>query len=215
MKKLIWPGATLLTPVPPVIVTCGSMEKPNAITIGWTGILNSHPPKTYISIRPERYSYNIIKESREFIINMPTANLVKEIDWCGVRSGANEDKFKAMNFTPYAIEGFDCPAIEEIPLALTCKVTDIIPLGSHDMFMADIVNVVVNEDMLDEKGRLEIEKIGLMAYAHGQYFELGKKIGSFGFSVKKPEKKAKKQTKSSAQKHTVSKPYVKKKTAKK
>ena len=207
MKKIIWPGATLLTPVPPAIVTCGSMEKPNAITIGWTGIINSHPPKTYISIRPERYSYNIIKQTGEFIINMPTAKMVREIDWCGVRSGANEDKFKAMNFTPYQLDGFACPAIEEIPLALACKVCDIIPLGSHDMFMADIVNVAVNEDMLDEKGRLEIEKLGLMAYAHGQYFELGKKIGSFGFSVKKPPKK-RKNTK-------ISTKPVNKKTAKK
>ena len=211
MKKVHWPGATLMTPVPPVLVSCGTKEKPNCITIGWTGIINSQPPKTYISIRPERYSYDIIKEKKEFIINMPTAKLVKEIDWCGVRSGAKEDKFKAMNFTPYEVEGFECPAIEELPIALTCKVFDIVPLGCHDMFMADITGVIVNEDLLDEKGRLEIEKAGLMAYAHGQYFELGKKIGSFGFSVKKPEKKAKKRTPSK----NGAKPYVKKKTAKK
>lgn len=194
MKKLMWRGATLLTPVPPAIVSCGTMEKPNAITIAWTGIINSQPPKTYISVRPERYSYDIIKESGEFIINMPTAKLVKEIDYCGCRSGKNEDKFKAMNLTPYQVEGYNCPAIEETPIALTCKITQIIPLGSHDMFMADITNVLVNEDLLDEEGRLEIEKAGLMAYAHGQYFELGKKIGSFGFSVKKTVKKKKKRS---------------------
>ena len=211
MKKVHWPGATLMMPVPPVLVSCGTMEKPNCITIGWTGIINSQPPKTYISIRPERHSYEIIKQSKEFIINMPTAKLVKEIDWCGVRSGAKEDKFKAMNFTPYQVEGFDCPAIEELPIALTCKVFDIVPLGCHDMFMADITGVIVNEDLLDEKGRLEVERAGLMAYAHGQYFELGKKIGSFGFSVKKPEKKAKKHTAPKSG----TKPYVKKKTSKK
>ncbi len=192
MKKISWPGATLLTPVPPAIVSCGTIEKPNAITIAWTGIINSQPPKTYISVRPERYSYNIIKESGEFIINMPTAKLVKEIDYCGCRSGANEDKFKAMNLTPYEVEGYTCPAISETPISLTCKVTQIVHLGSHDMFMADVTGVLVNENLIDEKGRLEIEKAGLMAYAHGQYFELGKKIGTFGFSVKKPNKKNKK-----------------------
>ena len=138
---------------------------------------------------------------------MPTAKYVKEIDWCGVRSGAKEDKFNAMKFTPYEVEGFDCPAIAELPIALTCKVFDIVPLGCHDMFMADITGVIVNEDLLDEKGRLEIEKAGLMAYAHGQYFELGKKIGSFGFSVKKPEKKKKKVV---SDKKTVNKKAAKK-----
>ena len=207
MKKVHWPGATLMMPVPPVLVSCGTKEKPNCITIGWTGIINSQPPKTYISIRPERYSYDIIKETKEFIINMPTAKMVKEIDWCGVRSGAKEDKFKAMNLTPYEVEGFECPAIEELPIALTCRVFNIVPLGCHDMFMADITGVIVNEDLLDENGRLEVEKAGLMAYAHGQYFELGKKIGSFGFSVKKPEKKSKKRKTAAV--------AVKKKTAKK
>lgn len=207
MKKVHWPGATLMMPVPPALVSCGTKENPNCITIAWTGIINSQPPKTYISIRPERHSYEIIKQSKEFIINMPTVKYVKEIDWCGVRSGAKEDKFKAMNFTPYEVEGFDCPAIAELPIALTCKVFDIVPLGCHDMFMADITGVIVNEDLLDEKGRLEIEKAGLMAYAHGQYFELGKKIGSFGFSVKKPEKKKKKVV---SDKKTVNKKAAKK-----
>lgn len=211
MKKVHWPGATLMMPVPPALVSCGTKENPNCLTIAWTGIINSQPPKTYISIRPERYSYEIIRQSKEFIINMPTAKMVKEIDWCGVRSGAKEDKFKTMNFTPYEVEGFECPAIEELPIALTCKVFDIVPLGCHDMFMADITGVIVNENLLDENGRLEIERAGLMAYAHGQYFELGKKIGSFGFSVKKPEKKSKKRTAAK----TAHKADVKKKTAKK
>ena len=192
MKKVHWPGATLMMPVPPALVSCGTMEKPNCITIAWTGIINSQPPKTYISVRPERHSYDIIKNSGEFIINMPTAKMVKEIDWCGVRSGAKEDKFSAMKLTPYRVDGFECPDIEELPIALTCKVFDIVELGSHHMFMADVTGVIVNEDLLDENGRLEVEKAGLMAYAHGQYFELGKKIGSFGYSVKKPEKKSKK-----------------------
>ncbi|MEG0019006.1 MAG: flavin reductase family protein [Oscillospiraceae bacterium] len=192
MKKIKWPGATLMMPVPPVLVSCGTMEKPNAITIAWTGIINSQPPKTYISIRPERYSYNIIKESGEFVINMPTAKMVREIDYCGCRSGANEDKFKAMKLTAMECEGMSCPQIAQSPIALTCRVTEIVPLGSHHMFLADITGVLVEEELLDSKGRLQVEKAGLMAYAHGQYFELGKKIGSFGFSVEKKKKNLKK-----------------------
>lgn len=194
-----------MMPVPPALVSCGTRDNPNCLTIAWTGIINSQPPKTYISIRPERHSYEIIKQSKEFIINMPTAKMVKEIDWCGVKSGAKEDKFNAMNFTPYEVDGFECPAIEELPIALTCKVFDIVPLGCHDMFMADITGVIVNEDLLDENGRLEIERAGLMAYAHGQYFELGKKIGSFGFSVKKPEKKKRHPNKRAVNKKTYKK----------
>lgn len=185
MKKLKWPGATLMMPVPPTLVSCGTMEKPNAITIAWTGIINSQPPQTYISIRPERYSYNVIKESGEFVINMATVDLLKAVDYCGCRSGKDENKLKAMRLTPIPCEGMSCPQIAESPVALTCKVTKVVSLGSHDMFIADITGVLVDEDLLDKKGKLQIENAGLIAYAHGQYFELGKKIGSMGFSVSK------------------------------
>ena len=191
MKKITWPGATLLAPTPPVLVSCGSMEHPNAITIAWCGIINSHPPKTYISVRPERYSYDIIKNSGEFIIHLPTKEMVKAIDYCGVRSGRDENKLEKCGLTTYAVEGFDCPAIEQFPIALTCKVTDIVPLGCHDMFMADITGVLVDESMLDDAGKLCMERAGIIAYAHGQYYELGDNLGRFGFSVKKPDKKKK------------------------
>lgn len=191
MKKITWPGATLLAPTPPVLVTCGSMEKPNAITIAWTGIINSHPPKTYISVRPERYSYDIIKESGEFIVHLPTKEMVRAIDYCGVKSGRDENKLEKCGLNLYEVEGFTCPAIKEFPIALTCKVTDILPLGCHDMFMADITGVLVDESMLDENGKLCMERAGIIAYAHGQYYELGENLGRFGFSVKKPDKKKK------------------------
>jgi len=185
MGKIKWKGGTLLAPVPAVMVTCGDMEKPNIITVAWTGIICSDPPKTYVSIRPERYSYNIIKEKGEFAINLTTTNLKRATDLCGVKSGAKIDKFKAAKLTPEKANEVSCPIIGESPLSLECKVTDIIHLGSHDMFVADIVAVDVDEKLINENGKLNLSKAGLMAYAHGGYYELGKKIGSFGFSVKK------------------------------
>lgn len=185
----MWKGSTLLAPVPPALVSCGTMDAPNALTIAWTGIINSQPPKTYISVRPERYSYNLIRESGEFVINLPTAALVRAIDYCGVRSGRNEDKLAAMHLTAQPVEGFSCPMIGESPLSIACRVTDVVPLGSHDMFLADIVSIHVASDLVDESGRLRLAKAGLCAYAHGEYFALGRKIGDFGFSVKKKKKK--------------------------
>ncbi|WP_367925362.1 flavin reductase family protein [uncultured Ruthenibacterium sp.] len=189
MEKQMWKGSTLLAPVPPALVSCGTMDAPNALTIAWTGIINSQPPKTYISVRPERYSYNLIRESGEFVINLPTAALVRAIDYCGVRSGRNEDKLAAMHLTAQPVEGFSCPMIGESPLSIACRVTDVVPLGSHDMFLADIVSIHVASDLVDESGRLRLAKAGLCAYAHGEYFALGRKIGDFGFSVKKKKKK--------------------------
>lgn len=188
--KLKWKGGTLLAPVPAVMVSCGSLEKPNVLTIAWSGIINSNPPKTYISVRPERYSYNIIKETGKFVINLTTASLVRSADFCGVRSGRDVDKFKECGLTASpTLELEDTPMIEEAPISLECRVTDIIPLGTHDMFLADIVSVDVSPDLVNESGALRIEKADLAAYAHGQYFALGKKLGSFGFSVKKKAKK--------------------------
>ena len=189
MEKQMWKGSTLLAPVPPALVSCGTMDAPNALTIAWTGILNSQPPKTYISVRPERYSYDLIRNSGEFVINLPTAALVRAIDYCGVRSGRNEDKLAAMHLTTQTVEGFSCPMIAESPLGIACRVTDVVPLGSHDMFLADIVSIHVASDLVDEAGRLHLAKAGLCAYAHGEYFALGRKIGDFGFSVKKKRKK--------------------------
>ena len=184
MEKIQWKGGTLLAPVPAVLVSCGTVEKPAAITIAWTGIINSDPPKTYISVRPSRNSYDIIKESKEFVINMMPSSFVRQVDYCGIKSGRNEDKLAKMKLIPQESNIVKAPQIAQCPISLECKVTDILPQGSHDMFIAEIVSVNINEDLIDAKGRLMIEKAGLMAYAHGTYFALGKKIGSFGFSVK-------------------------------
>lgn len=189
MSKVKWKGGTLLAPVPPVMVSCGDMESSNIITVAWTGIINSEPPKTYISVRPSRHSYNIIKERGEFVINLTPSRLVRSADWCGVYSGKNVDKFAKCKLTKETANEVAAPVIAECPVALECKVTDIVPLGTHDMFVADIVAVDVAEELIDEKGKLHLEKAGLTAYAHGDYFALGKKIGSFGFSVKKKQNK--------------------------
>ena len=191
MAKIKWRGGALVAPLPPTMVTVGNMEKSNIITIGWTGITNTVPPKTYISVRPTRHSYNMIKESGEFVINLTPASLVKAADYCGIYTGAKVDKFAKCNLTREEASEVAVPLIAECPLSLECKVTDIIPLGSHDMFMADIVAVDVDESLLDKDGKLHLEKAGLAAYAHGEYFELGKKIGKFGFSTAKKKKSGK------------------------
>ena len=192
MVKIKWRGGALTAPVPPVMVSCGSMEKSNIITVAWTGITNTVPPKTYISVRPSRYSYDLIKESGEFVINLTTAELIKKADYCGVYTGAKVDKFAKCGFSKEEASEVSCPLIEESPLSLECRVTDIIELGSHHMFMADIVAVDVDESLVDAKGKLHLERAGLAAFAHGEYFELGKKIGYFGFSADKKHKKGKK-----------------------
>lgn len=184
MEKVQWKGGTLLAPVPAVLVSCGTMEKPTALTIAWTGIINSDPPKTYISVRPSRNSYDIIKGNGEFVINMMPSGFVRQVDYCGIKSGKHEDKLAKQRLTAQKSNIVSAPQIEQCPISLECKVTDVLPQGSHDMFIAEIVSVNIAEHLIDEKGRLMIEKAGLMAYAHGTYFALGKKIGSFGFSVK-------------------------------
>ncbi len=191
MSKVVWKGGTLLSPVPPVMVSCGDMEKSNIITIAWTGIINSNPPKTYISIRPQRHSFSIIKNTKEYVINLTPANLVKEADYCGIYTGEKVDKFEKCKLTKGKGNTVSCPVIEECPMSLECKVTDIVELGSHHMFIADITAINVDEDLIGEDGKLHLEKAKLTAFAHGEYFELGKKIGTFGFSVKKKKKKKK------------------------
>ena len=188
MSKIEWKGGTLLAPVPPVMVSCGTLEKPNIITVGWTGLVNTIPPKTYISVRPSRYSYDLIKESGEFAINLTPVSLVKAADWCGIHTGRKVDKFARCNLTPDSANQISAPLILECPIALECKVFDIIPMGSHDMFLADIVAVDVAPGLLDKSGRLCIERAHVAAFAHGEYFELGKSLGKFGFSVVKKKK---------------------------
>ncbi|MDD4773753.1 MAG: flavin reductase family protein [Eubacteriales bacterium] len=188
MAKIKWKGSTLLAPVPPVLVTCGDAEKSNVLTVGWTGIINSKPPKTYVSLKPERYSHGIISQTREFVINLTTAPLVRAADFCGIRSGRDIDKFSACSLETEPASGVGCPLLSASPLSIECVVSDILRLGSHDMFIADIVAVDVNEELVDREGRLHLEDCGLAAYAHGDYFALGRKLGSLGFSVRKKRK---------------------------
>lgn len=188
MAKVSWKGGTLLAPLPAVMVSCGSMEKPNVLTVAWTGIINTQPPKTYISLRKSRYSYDLIKENGSFVINLVPSTLVKACDFCGVRSGRELDKFAHCGLTAEKSFTVDAPSIAECPLSLECRVSEIIELGTHDMLLADILSVSVKEELIDKSGRLALEKAGLLAYVHGEYYTLGKKIGSFGYSVKKKKK---------------------------
>ncbi len=178
-------AGTLLAPVPPALITVGNMEKANIMTAAWTGILCSDPPKTYVSIRPSRYTHGVLSETREFVINMPTAAQARATDYCGIYTGAKVDKFEKCRFTPVESEAVGAPTIAECPLALECRVTEIVPLGTHDMFVADIVSVSVDERLLDESGKLHMEKADLLAYAHGEYYALGRRLGNFGFSTRR------------------------------
>ena len=191
MAKINWKGSTLLGPLPPVMVSCGTMDKSNIITIAWTGILNTHPPKTYISVRPQRHSYQIIKESGEFTLNLTPTHLIRAADYCGMYTGAKVDKFAKCGLTKEEGHEVACPSIAECPLSLECRVTDIVPLGTHDMFIADIVSVRADESLLDDKGKLCMERANLAAFAHGEYFALGRRLAAFGFSAKKKHKQKK------------------------
>ena len=196
MAKLQWKPGTLLAPAPPALVSCGTMEEHNVLTAAWTGIVNSEPPMTYVSIRPQRHSHSIIQEKGEFVINLPTEAIVKATDLCGVKSGRDVDKFALAGLTAEPSNLVAAPGIAECPISLECKVREVTSLGSHDMFLADIVAVDVEPKYVDEKGALHMEKAGLLAYAHGAYFGLGKQLGTFGFSVrKKPLKKSRKPAK--------------------
>ena len=189
MEKIKWRGGTLLAPVPPALVTCADGECKNVLTVAWTGIINSDPPKTYISVRPSRFSHAIIKNSGVFAINLTTKALVRAADWCGVCTGAKNDKFAKCNLVTEPAKEIDCPILSESPITLECRVTDVVSLGSHDMFLADIVAVDVRCDLVDESGKLHLEKAELVAYSHGDYYELVKRLGHFGFSVAKKKKK--------------------------
>ncbi len=188
-KKSIKP-TTMLCPLPAVMVSCGSMEEPNIITIEWTGIICSDPPRTYISIAKKRHSHDIVEKSGEFVINLTNRDLAFATDYCGCVSGAKVDKFKEAKLTPVPADIVGCPMIEEAPVNLECRVFKVERLGSHDMYMADIVAVHVNEELMDENGRIGLEKAGLIVYSHGYYYGLqSRPLGRFGWSVMKPKTK--------------------------
>lgn len=188
MSKLTWKGSALLGPVPPALVTCGTMDASNVITIAWTGIVCTHPAMTYISVRPTRHSYKLIEETGEFVINLPTSAMAKTVDFCGMKSGAKLDKIAKCGLTLEAGTAVSAPVLSQCPVSLECRVTQKHPLGSHTMFLAEIVAVQVEERFVDSKGKLNLQQAGLLAYAHGEYFALGRKCGDFGFSVRKKKK---------------------------
>lgn len=186
MAKLSWKPGNMLYPVPAVMVSCKREgERPNIITVAWAGTVNTNPPMVSISVRPERYSYNIIKETGEFVINLVTKELVYATDFCGVRSGKDADKFSEMKLHETESKEIKAPGIAESPVNIECRVVSEQPLGSHTLFLAKVVNVQVDDRYMDEKGRFDLNASGLTAYSHGEYFELGKKLGKFGFSVNK------------------------------
>lgn len=169
------------------MVTVGNYDNANILTIAWTGILASQPPKTYISVRPSRHSYKILKENPEFVINLPSVSLARETDYVGIYTGAKVDKWEKTGLTKAKSEKVDTPTIAECPIALECRVCEVIPMGSHDVFMADILSVSCREDIIDEAGKMHFDKADLLAYAHGEYYSLGEVVGRFGFSTDKPK----------------------------
>ncbi len=191
MSKQLWKAGNILYPLPAVMVSCGSMEQANIITIAWTGTLCTNPPIVYVSIRPTRYSYKLIKDSMEFVINLTTNNLVKETDFCGVKSGRDYDKFKVNKLTPIKGNFVSSPMIEESPVNIECKVIEIKELGSHHMFIAEVLGVHVDSQYMDKKGKFNLSEANPICYSHGTYYELGNPIGTFGYSVSKKKKNKK------------------------
>lgn len=186
MSKQSWKPGNMLYPLPVVMVSCNIKgEKPNIVTVAWTGTICSDPAMVSISVRPERYSHDIIEETGEFVINLVTKDLTYATDYCGVRSGRDVDKFKEMNLTPLPSKMIDAVGIEESPVNIECKVVEVKKLGSHDMFIAEVVNVTVDDRYMDENNKFNLNDSDLVAYSHGEYFTLGEKIGTFGYSVRK------------------------------
>lgn len=189
MSRKIWKAGTFIYPLPAVMVSCGTMEKSNIMTVAWTGIINTNPAMCYISVRPERYSYNLIKKQGEFVINLTNEKLAYATDWCGVKTGSKVDKFKEMHLTKEKAEFVKCPVIKESPVAIECKVKEVREFGSHHMFVAEVLSIDTDEQYIDEKGAFDISKCNLIAYSNGHYYSMGKKIGRFGFSVQKKKKR--------------------------
>jgi flavin reductase (DIM6/NTAB) family NADH-FMN oxidoreductase RutF len=193
MSKIIWKPGTMIYPLPAVMVSCGSEPyEYNILTISWTGTICTDPPMCYISVRPSRYSYNIIKKNGEFVINLTTGKLAYATDWCGVKSGADHDKFKEMGLTPGTATKIKAPIILESPVNIECIVKEIKELGTHHMFISEVVAVHAEKEFFDEKtGLFRLNDAGLLCYSHGRYYETGKYIGKFGFSVEKKGKSKK------------------------
>ncbi|MBR6692802.1 MAG: flavin reductase family protein [Clostridia bacterium] len=185
MSKQDIKQGTLLAPLPVVFVSCGDMENSNVLTVAWTGIVNSDPSMCYISVRKQRYSHKMIESTKEFAINMPSSSLTRRLDKAGVISGKNVNKFEELHLHKEDLKFVKCPGIAECPIILECKVREITNLGSHDMFLADIINVKVDEELITKSGKIDFTKADLVAYSHGEYFKLGNKLGKFGYSVKK------------------------------
>lgn len=189
-KHISWKPGTMIYPLPAALISCGSSEEDyNLITLSWMGTICTNPPMCYISVRPERHSYHIIKENGEFVINLTNEEMAYATDWCGVKSGRDFNKFKEMKLTAVPGEKVKAPVIAESPLAIECKVKEIIPLGSHDMFIADVVNVQADSQFIDPvTDKFDLEKAKLIAYSHGHYYKLGEEIGKFGWTVEKKKK---------------------------
>ena len=185
MTKITWKAGTMLSPLPPALISCGTTEQPNMLTVAWTGIICTEPTLTYISVRPSRHSYQIIKDKGEFVINLPNWKMVAAVDFCGVKSGKDIDKFAETGLTPIPSTKVAAPQIAEAPVSIECKVKSVTPYGTHDMFLAEVVAVNVDDTYVDEKGALDLEKAGIIAFAHGKYYTLGRTLGNFGFSVNK------------------------------
>lgn len=189
MGKQSWKAGNMLNPVPAVMVSVADKEnRPNIITVAWAGTVCTNPPMVSISVRPSRHSYHIIEETGEFVINLTTAELAKACDYCGVVSGRDVDKFAKTGLTPMPVEHVHAPAIAESPVNIACRVVESRPLGSHTMFLAEVLGVTVDDSYLDESDRLHINDAGLVMYSHGEYFSLGEKLGKFGYSVQKKKK---------------------------
>ena len=189
--KQNWKPGTLIYPLPAAMISCGSHpDEYNILTVSWLGTICSNPPMCYISVRPERHSYEIIKRNMEFVINLTTEELARATDWCGVRSGKDYNKFCEMALTPAKATVVSAPVIQESPLCIECRVKEIIPLGSHDMFISDVMNVQADNKYFDaETGKFDMQSARLLAYSHGNYYGLGEHIGKFGWSVKKSKER--------------------------
>lgn len=185
MAKLHWKPGTLLSPIPPALISCGTIKKPNVMTAAWTGIIASEPAMTYVSIRPSRYSHKLISKSKEFVINLPTLALADVTDWCGIKSGAKVDKFKETGLIAEECKHIKAPAIAQSPVSIECKVVDIQHYGSHDMFIAEILGVNIDEKYVSKDGNVHFEKMGILGYMHGFYYTMGRKLGKYGHSVEK------------------------------
>lgn len=187
MAKQTWAGGNMLYPLPAVMVSCANAAgEKDIVTVAWAGTVCTNPPMLSISLRPERHSYHIVRESGEFVVNLVTARLQRACDWCGVRSGRDYDKWEECHLTPASAAALDlAPTIAESPVSIECRVRDVLELGSHHLFLADVLAVQVEDGLLDESGKLDLARADLTAYSHGEYFELGRRIGSFGYSVRK------------------------------